>query len=65
MIGVEEIVPDELQEPGSLESTGTHFEITDSEYLNIIVDSSENITLFIEPIPEIATLHLEPSSGAP
>lgn len=40
MVSAEEVLPDELQMPGRLEGTGTHFELTDSEYLNIILDSS-------------------------
>ena len=60
----EEELPDETQMPGVLEGTGTHFELTGSEYLNIVLDSSEPIRLFLESVPEMITMHLESASGA-
>lgn len=49
---------------GRLEGTGTHFELTSSNYLNITLDSSEAINLVLESVPEMVTLHLESASGA-
>jgi len=57
-------LPDELQMPGRLEGTGTHFELTDSEYLNVTVDSSEPIKLVLESVPQMVTMHIESASGA-
>lgn len=51
----------ELQIPGQTEGTGTHFEIIDSKYLNITLDSSESIKLRMESVPEMMTMMLEKS----
>ncbi|MBI5205638.1 MAG: right-handed parallel beta-helix repeat-containing protein [Nitrospirae bacterium] len=59
-----EIVPTDTLMPGMIESTGTHFEINNSDYLNIVLDSSESITLRLESIPEMVTMHVEPASDA-
>jgi len=47
-----------------IEGTGTHFEVNNSEYLNIVLDSSETITLRLESVPEMVTMHIEPASDA-
>jgi parallel beta-helix repeat protein len=52
------------QMPGSIEDTGTHFEITDSEYLNIALDSTAEIQLRLESIPRVVILHMKSASGA-
>ena len=54
----------EPQTPGVLEGTGTHFELKNSEYLNIILDSSEPISLILESVPEMITIQLESASSA-
>ncbi|MEW6067778.1 MAG: NosD domain-containing protein [Nitrospirota bacterium] len=53
-----------LEFNGILEATGTHFALTQSEYLNVTVDSTETITLKLESIPEMVTLHIEASAVA-
>jgi parallel beta-helix repeat protein len=50
--------------PGVVEGTGTHFEITDSEYLNTTLDSSEPVTVMLESVPRAVTLHIEAAEGA-
>ncbi|MEK7657812.1 MAG: NosD domain-containing protein [Patescibacteria group bacterium] len=50
--------------PGAIEGEGTHFEITDSEYLNIVLDSSESIKIRMESIPEMLTMMIEPVSSS-
>ena len=45
--------------PSTIEGTGTYFEITGSEYLNVSLDSSEEIKLRIESIPEMITMLFE------
>ena len=42
--------------PGTTEGTGTDFTITDSEYLNITLNSSEEISLRMESVPEMVTM---------
>ncbi len=55
---------DALQMPGKLEASGTHFELKNSSYLNIILDSSEPINLTIESPPKMVTMRLESASSA-
>ncbi|MFC1712146.1 NosD domain-containing protein [Candidatus Poribacteria bacterium] len=57
-------MPPELLMSGRVEGTGTHFEITDSEYLNITLDSTEEIHLTLESIPEMVTMSIESASDA-
>ena len=44
--------------PGTTEGTGTYFEVTDSEYLNITLESSEEIAAKIESAPEMVILNI-------
>lgn len=55
---------DEPQLPGTLEATGTHFEIIDSNYLNITLDSSQPIKLMFESMSEMVAMRLESASDA-
>jgi parallel beta-helix repeat protein len=56
-------IPLQSSFPGIIEGEGIHFEITDSAYLNITLDSSEVIKLRLESIPEMVTITIErPSS---
>ncbi|OGE84530.1 MAG: hypothetical protein A3B23_01445 [Candidatus Colwellbacteria bacterium RIFCSPLOWO2_01_FULL_48_10] len=50
--------------PGTVRDTAKHFSITDSEYLNISIDSSEIIEAQIESVPHMILIHLEPSITA-
>ncbi|KKQ39547.1 MAG: Cell surface protein [Candidatus Moranbacteria bacterium GW2011_GWC2_37_73] len=50
--------------PGSVSGTGMHFEIVDSEYLNITLDSSENIKVRMESAPEMVVLETENLNAA-
>jgi parallel beta-helix repeat protein len=50
--------------PGTVEGTGTYFEVTDSDYLNITLESSEPVTLILESVPEMIMMHLEASDAA-
>jgi parallel beta-helix repeat protein len=52
------------QMPGSIEGNGTHFEITDSGYLNVTLDSTAEIQLRLESIPRAVILHVKSASGA-
>lgn len=70
----EDGLPDELsgsealsgttQMPGRIESTGTHFEVTNSDYLNISLDSSAEVKLRLESVPQMVTMFIESASGA-
>jgi len=57
------LLPPEPRIPGRVEGTGTHFEITDSEYINITVDSTELIKVSLESIPRMVIMHLEAAEG--
>ena len=50
--------------PGATEGEGKHFEITNSSYLNITLDSSESIKLRMESIPKMITIMIESISLA-
>jgi parallel beta-helix repeat protein len=54
---------DMLQSPGRLEAKGMHFEINDSNYLNITLDSSETINITLESAPKMVTIKFESASG--
>jgi len=47
--------------PGVIRGVGTHFEITDSQYLNITLSSSEEIDIKIESIPKMIILGIKAS----
>lgn len=46
---------------GVVEGTGMHFAVTDSEYLNITLDSSKDIQTRIESAPEMIVLEIKAS----
>jgi parallel beta-helix repeat protein len=57
-------LPDLLQVPGRLEANGTLFEMNNSEYLNITLNSSEPINLILESISEMITMDVDSINGA-
>lgn len=57
-------IDDAVHIPGSVEGTGKHFEINDSEYLNIRLDSSEEISASIESIPKMVTIIVNQTESA-
>lgn len=50
--------------PGTTEGAGTHFSVTDSQYLNVVLDSSEEVKLRMESVPEMITVQIEPSASS-
>jgi len=44
--------------PGRTQGTDSFFEITDSRYLNITLESSEQINLIMESIPKMISLNI-------
>jgi parallel beta-helix repeat protein len=52
------------QKTGRIEGTGTHFELTDSDYLDITLKSKESVHLMIESVPEMVVMNLEASGPA-
>ena len=56
--------PEPPQIPGVIEGTGTYFEVTDSEHLNITLASSEPVHVLLESVPEMVVMHLEAAEGA-
>lgn len=53
-----------IQMQGRIEGIGTYFEITNSEYLNIKLNSSESIKLTLESVPEMVTINIDSSTSA-
>ena len=56
--------PEDPQMPGTVEGTGTYFQVTDSEYLNVTLTSSEPVHLVLESVPEMVVMHIEAAEGA-
>jgi len=46
---------------GRIEGSGTRFELTDSDYLNVSLRSSEPVNLTLESIPEMVVMNFEAS----
>lgn len=57
-------IPLDPQVSGRVEGTAVHFELTNSSYLNIVLDSSSPIKILLESIPEMVTIRVESSSVA-
>lgn len=58
------VLPEDARMPGQIEGTGTYFEITDSEYLDVAVESSEVVHLRLESIPETIVMDIASASEA-
>lgn len=59
-----QVIEESLRIPGITEETERHFEITNSKYLNIALDSTEEISVRIESAPEMIVINTEQSDGA-
>ena len=59
-----QVSEESFRAPGTVEGAGKHFEITDSEYLNIALESSENVMVRVESIPEMIVLDIKASESA-
>ena len=57
-------LPPEPRIPGTVEGTGTCFQVTDSEYLNITLDSTQPVKLRLESIPGMVILDIQAAEGA-
>ena len=55
-------LPQFLTIPGTVEGKGKHFEVRDSEYLNIVLESTEEIDIILESIPRMISLNIGNSS---
>jgi len=53
-----------LQIAGRIEGSGKRFELTDSDYLNIVLKSSEPVHLTLESVPEMVVMKLKASKPA-
>jgi parallel beta-helix repeat protein len=50
--------------PGRIEGRGTHFEVKDSDYLNITLESEKEIEVVLESIPRMISLNIASSTEA-
>ncbi|UCE73064.1 MAG: right-handed parallel beta-helix repeat-containing protein, partial [Methanomassiliicoccales archaeon] len=57
-------IPDIEDVGWRVEGTGTYFEITDSDYLNITMTSSEVVHVFLESVPKMISYSIESESAA-
>jgi parallel beta-helix repeat protein len=55
---------DALQMLGQLNATGTHFELSNSNYLNVVLDSSESVKSTLESMPQMVIMNIESASSA-
>lgn len=61
----EPIEPDLERKNGwFVDAVGTYFEITDSEYLNVKIASSEKVHVFLESVQKVVSFHIEIRSDA-
>ena len=54
---------EELAKPGTTEGTGTYFEITDSDYVNVSLQSTTSVTLDLESVGSMVTMVVEAVEG--
>jgi len=59
---IEPELPREPSIPGRIEGRGKYFEINDSEFLNVLLKSSEEIKIVLVSIPKIISLSIESTS---
>ena len=64
LVFVQEVPPEEFHMPGTIEGEGTYFEITDSDYLNITLESTEPINLLLESMSGIIIMDIKSVSDA-
>ena len=57
-------LPTEFKIPGRIEGTGTYFEIKDSQYLNIVLNSAEEVKVVLESIPRMISLDISSSADS-
>ena len=57
-------MPEGPRLPGTVEGTGTYFEVTDSNYPNITLQSSEPVHLRMESVPEMVVMDINTAEGA-
>src|SRR6266496_5242186 len=50
--------------PGWTQGTGTHFELLDSPYLQVTLDSSVSVTLVLSSVPEIVDMTIAADAAA-
>lgn len=55
-------LPGELR--GHVEGVGTHLAIEDSDYLNVVLDSTEVVSVSMDSVPEMVTVLIESGEGA-
>ena len=51
--------------PGTVEGVGVLFEVTDSEYLNVSLVSTEMVAVYLSSFPSVIELRIEAADGAP
>jgi hypothetical protein len=57
-------LPKEPKILGQVEGTGKFFEIKDSEYLNVKLESGEEITVILESIPRMISIDISSSTAS-
>lgn len=52
-------LPESLEAPGKVDGSGTYFEIHNSKYLDISIESTAEIKLTLESVPRVVTMIIE------
>jgi parallel beta-helix repeat protein len=56
-------LPESVETPGRIDGSGTYFEITQSQYLNISLASSAEVKLTLESVPRVVMIAIESAAG--
>lgn len=62
--GALDLIPESIETPGRINGSGTYFEVTNSGYLDISLESTDEIKLTLESVPQVVTMVIESATGA-
>lgn len=57
-------LPESLETPGRVAGSGTYFEISNSKYLDISIESTAEIKLILKSVPHVVTMVIESAVNA-
>lgn len=60
---IEPLLPEGTFIKGVVNDTGTFFEVTNSDYLNVSLTSTEEIALFLSSVSQMITMNISPVNG--
>jgi parallel beta-helix repeat protein len=57
-------LPESVETSGRVDGSGTYFEITNSAYLDVSLESTAEIKLTLESVPQVVTIRVKSAAGA-